>query len=193
MLNEKFGLSDSHISSLIRLTLIPSLNLNSEFQLRFPHLFEYYLTIKNRKKSAVFYFANDDLGLPCFGIKKIVISSPGGILTWAYVLASVIYEHKLEVEISENGICLSACTDLALFTDTFKAHPKSVFMFHDPLKENGKEKQEDKSLPAVKLSYDLSNLFDPLIRTGIDRYNSFYMLGEDLEKIDYPLILITNP
>ena len=64
--------------------------------------------------------------------KKLVISSTGGGLTAALRLYYFVWKNSLSVEIPNNGICMSACTHIQNFSESFSAGPDSLFMFHRP-------------------------------------------------------------
>ena len=123
--------------------------------------------------------------------KKLVISSIGGELKAALKLYYFVRKNLLSVEIPDYGICMSACTHIRNFSESFSAGPNSLFMFHRPQVMGLTIKQklifkcqtyekfiEDQELEAF---WQLDNLFLDQVKEGINQWGDFFVPYHILE------------
>ena len=127
--------------------------------------------------------------------KKIVISSSGGELKAALNLYYFVQKNLLSVEIPNDGICMSACTHIRNFSESFSAGPDSLFMFHGPqvmgltirkrlvkICQTYEEFIEDQTLLVF---WQLDNFFPEQVKEGVDRFEDFFLPYHVLETWNY--------
>ena len=127
--------------------------------------------------------------------KKLVISSEGGELKAALKLYYFVRKNLLSVEIPDYGICMSACTHIRNFSESFSAGPNSLFMFHRPhvmgltIKQRLFKKCQtygefikDQTLEAF---WQLENLFPDQVKEGINQFEDFFVPYHILETWNY--------
>lgn len=127
--------------------------------------------------------------------KKLVISSPGGELQAALRLYYFVRKNLLSVEIPDYGICMSACTRIRHFSESFSAGPNSLFMFHRPhvmgltithrifkVCRTYKQFIENQTLEAF---WQLEDLFPEQVIEGINLFEDFFVPYHVLETWSY--------
>ncbi len=150
----------------------------------------YFYILKDLKKKK-----QDPALAPTCQPKKLVISSPGGELRAALQLYYFIRKHSLSVEIPDYGICMSACTRIRHFSESFSAGPNSLFMFHRPhvmghtithrifrVCLTYKQFIENQILEAF---WQLEDLFPEQVIEGINQFEDFYVPYHVLETWNY--------
>lgn len=127
--------------------------------------------------------------------KKLVVSSEGGELTAALKLYYFVRENSLSVEIPGYGICMSACTHIRNFAESFSVGPNSLFMFHRPhtmgltiklrLLEICQTYEQFIEDQALEVFWQLENFFPDQVKEGINQFEDFFVPYHVLETWNY--------
>lgn len=128
--------------------------------------------------------------------KKMVISSQGGTAHAALRLYYFIRKNSLSVEIPNGGICMSACTHIRNFSESFSAGPDSLFMFHGihlmgrTLKRElitvCSNSEEDLIKNQIKEAFwQMDTFFSEQVREGVNQFGNFFVRYDMLETWGY--------
>lgn len=192
LVNMKYPVAHSEIASILSevgvnyhtdMPAIPKYDDDEIFETNY-----YYYILKNLKEK------KQDPPVTCQP-KKLVISSPGGELQAALRLYYFVRKNLLSVEIPDYGICMSACTRIRHFSESFSAGPNSLFMFHRPhvmgltikyrifkVCRTYKQFIENQTLEAF---WQLEDLFPEQVKEGIRRFEDFFVPYHVLKTWNY--------